>query len=140
MNATRATPRARPHGFLNPVFQLVLGALLVTVSEVLLKRGTDHAPPPEGHHWSGLTALGSPWVWGGIACYILSFVSWLHVLRHLPLIVAFNCMNSVHVLVPLAGMVALGEAIPPARWGGIVLICAGITLLAGTLTRLEEKL
>ena len=120
--------------------QLALGAVLVTISELLLKKGASAAHASHGSDWTGLTALTSAWVWGGVGCYIASFVSWLYVLRHVPLILAFNLMNSVHVLVPMASLAVLGESVPGMRWGGIVLICAGICLLAEPLSKLEEKL
>lgn len=126
---------AAPRGFLNPYFQLFAGALLVTVSELLLKRGATGYTDP-----TGLSALASWWVWGGIACYILSFVSWLHVLRHVPLIVAFNLMNAVHVLIPISSWLFLGEVVPPARWAGIALITLGLCLIAKPLAKLEERL
>ncbi len=125
-----------PGGFLHPYLQLGLGVALVTVSELLLKRGASdvHAD------WTGISALGSWWVWGGIVCYIASFVSWLHVLRFVPLVLAFNVMNLVHVTIPIGAAAVLGESLPMIRIGGIVLIVAGVGLLAPTLAKMEERL
>ena len=49
--------------FLNPYVQIGIGALLVTASELLLKRGAT----------TGM--LTSLWTWGGIVMYVLSFGS-----------------------------------------------------------------
>ena len=87
----------------------------------------------------GVTALGSAWTWIGIACHVLSFASWLHVLRHLPLNVAFSLISVVHVLVPLGAWIFLGEEIPSRRWIGIGLVLAGITLVARPAARAEEE-
>lgn len=134
-------PRRMPRGFLNPLVQLGLGVALVTASEILLKLGAAHTAERLGEtDWTGVSALGSWWVWGGIACYIGSFVSWLHVLRYVPLVLAFNAMNTVHVTIPVAAWAVLREPLPLERIVGILIILAGVGLLAGPLARLEEKL
>ena len=131
----------RPSGLFNPYFQLLLGVFFVAAAELLLKTGATRTAAALGStDWTGVTALASPWTWGGIACHIAGFVCWLHVLRFVPLIVAFNLMNSVHVLVPLGSLVFLGEHLPAQRIGGIVMICAGVFVLAEPLAHLENKL
>jgi drug/metabolite transporter (DMT)-like permease len=124
-------------GFWNPYVQIALGALLVTASELMLKKGATAAA---GTSWLGIDALASIWTWGGIVTYILSFVSWLYVLRYLPLGVAFSLINVVHVLVPLASWAFLHDVISPRRWAGIALVLAGIILMAGNVAKAEEKL
>jgi len=122
---------------LNPYVHLLLGALLVTASELFLRRGAS-AVPDLG--WTGLSGLGSLWVWVAVACYIVSFACWLHVLRQLPLVVAFNLMNVVHVLVPLGSALFLHEHISLLRWSGIVLVLIGVWTIARPLVTLEERL
>jgi undecaprenyl phosphate-alpha-L-ara4N flippase subunit ArnF len=130
--------RARwPTGFLNPYAQVAIGAVLVTVSELMLKKGATAAA---GTSWLGIDALASLWTWGGIVTYILSFVSWLHVLRYLPLGVAFSLINVVHVLVPLASWAFFHDAVSLRRWAGIALVLAGIMMMAGNVAKAEEKL
>ena len=131
------TDRAWPRGFFHPHVQLALGVALVTASELFLKHGAEHAERLGHADWTGLAALRSWWVWIGIICYIASFLSWLHVLRFVPLVLAFNVMNLVHVTIPLGAMLVLGERLPPARIGGIVLIIAGVGMLAPALAKLE---
>jgi drug/metabolite transporter (DMT)-like permease len=98
--------------------QIAIGALLVTISELLLKRGAM-----SGGLWTW-------WTWGGIATYILSFLSWLYVLRHLPLSIAFALINVVHVLVPLGAWLFLHEAISVQRGSGIFLVLCGTVVMA----------
>jgi drug/metabolite transporter (DMT)-like permease len=98
--------------------QIALGALLVTASELLLKKGAT----------SGVLASG--WTWIGIVTYVLSFVSWLYVLRHMLLSVAFALINIVHVLVPLGAWWILGETISMQRWMGIACVLCGTVLVA----------
>ena len=90
--------------------------------------------------WTGLTTLASPYVWIGIVFVICSFVTWLYVLRHLPLSVAFPASQVVHVTIPVSSWLVLGEIITPIRWCGIVLLLAGLALVARPVAKLEEKL
>ena len=128
---------ALPPRPLTPYVHLVLGALLVTASELLLRRGAA-AVPDLG--WTGILGLTSGWVWISVLCYIGSFVCWLHVLKQLPLVVAFNLMNVVHVLVPLGSALFLHEHISLLRAAGIVLVLVGVWTIAKPLVMLEEKL
>jgi multidrug transporter EmrE-like cation transporter len=137
-----ATPSASPW-YLNPFLYLALNGLLVTASELLFKRGamaTSNLPAPFWLGWLGFTALESWWVWAGVACAILSFIAWLHVLRSIPLSIAFPLASLVHVLIPLGAWAFLDEVIRPVRWCGIALIIAGIWLTASQVTHAEEEL
>jgi multidrug transporter EmrE-like cation transporter len=135
--ADAPVPARRPRGFLNPYLQIAIGAVLVTASELLLKKGATAAA---GNSWFGIDALGSWWTWGGIVTYVLSFASWLYVLRYVPLGLAFGLINGVHVLVPLASWAFLHEAVSGRRWSGIALVLAGIVLIAQNVAKAEEKL
>ncbi len=133
----------RPAGVLNPYLCLALNGLLVTASELLLKRGAMATTQVSGSPWLdslGVATLGSGWVWAGIACYIVSFVNWLHILRWVPLSIAFPLASVVHALIPLGAWLFLGETLGPGRWCGIALIVAGIWRIAEPLTRAEETL
>jgi drug/metabolite transporter (DMT)-like permease len=131
----------RFYGFANPWVQLGLSALCVTVSEVFLKRGaTETAHLSAAWMWTGFTGLASAWVWGGMLLVVLSFASWLYVIRHIPLTVAFPLSNVVHVLVPLSCWILLGEAISTRRWCGIALVLVGLAIVAQPVAKLEERL
>jgi drug/metabolite transporter (DMT)-like permease len=113
--------------FLNPYTQIGIGALLVTASELLLKLGATSA---RDVGWFGVGALASAWTWAGIATYLLSFGSWLYVLRKLPLSVAVSLMSMTYVLVPLSAWLLLHESISMQRLVGIVLVLCGTVLVA----------
>ena len=85
-------------------------------------------------------ALASGWTWAGIVLYILSFLSWLHVLRYVSLTIAFSLINAVHVLVPVGAWLFLHEHIPVSRWLGILLIVSGVIFVAGPIAKVEEEL
>ena len=125
----------------NPGLQIALNALIVTASEIFLKLGArDTAALTASWNWSGITGLMSPWTWLGIVFTVLSLVSWLYILRHVPLSIAFPLSNVVHVLVPLASWIFLGELISPTRWWGITLVLVGLIVVAKPVARIEEKL
>ena len=131
----------RPSGFGNPWLQLGLSVVCVIVSEFLLKRGaTDIAEPDSAFSWTGINGLASPLVWWAILLIIASFISWLYVLRYVPLTVAYPLSRIVDVLVPLGCWIFLGELISALRWCGIALVIIGLALVAKPIAQIEERL
>jgi len=131
----------RPSGFGNPWLQLGLSVACVFVSELLLKRGaTDVAEPNSTFSWSGINGLASPLVWWAILLIVASFISWLYVLRYVPLTVAYPLSRIVDVLVPLGCWICLGELISVLRWCGIALVIIGLALVAKPIAQIEERL
>jgi multidrug transporter EmrE-like cation transporter len=127
--------------WLNPHLQVVISALFVAVSEVCLKMGANETGGgAQCLDWLGITSLASLWVWIGVVFYLVSFACWLHVLRHLPLNIAYNLVNIEHVFVPLACAIFLHERISVLRGCGIVLVLVGIWIIAKPLLRMEERL
>jgi len=128
-------------GLRNPWLQVAISTLSVAISELFQKRGavaTIHISEAWG--WTGLTTLASPLVWLGMLFTIVSFITWLYAIKHLPLSVAFPASQAVHVLVPLSSWLILGERIVPLRWCGIALVLCGLALVARPVAELEEKL
>src|ERR1700745_28773 len=133
--------QTRPTGFGNPWLQLGLSVLCVFVSELLLKRGArEVAEPDSAFSWTGINGLESPLVWWAILLIIASFISWLYVLRYVPLTVAYPLSRVVDVLVPLGCWIFLGEFISPLRWCGIALVIIGLALVAKPVAQIEERL
>ena len=131
----------RPAGFCNPWLQLGLSIVCVFVSELLLKRGaTEVAQPDNALSWTGLNGLTSPLVWWAILLIIASFISWLYVLRYVPLSVAYPLSRVVDVLVPLGCWFFLSEQISALRWCGIALVVSGLGLVAKPIANMEERL
>jgi len=124
--------------FFNRYFQIALGALMVTASELMMKVGASAQHGRIGVF--GFAALASGWTWAAILFYCLSFVSWAYVLQKLPLGIAYGIINIVHVLIPLGCRIFLHEALSPQRWIGIGLVLAGLLLVIRPLVTMEEKL
>lgn len=131
----------RPTGFRNPWLALAVSVTCVTIYELLLKRGAvETANPNSAWAWTGLSGLGSIYVWIAIVFVILSLISWLYVLRYLPLSVAFPISQSVHALVPLGSWLILGENIVTLRWIGIAFVSLGLAVVARPIAQIEEEL
>jgi drug/metabolite transporter (DMT)-like permease len=131
----------KPGGFRNPWLHLVVSTLCVAIYELLLKRGaSETAKLHSSWSWTGLTGLASIYVWIAIVFVIVSLITWLYVLRYLPLSIAFPLAQSVHVLVPLGSWLILGENIVTLRWIGIALVSLGLAIVAKPVARLEEEL
>src|SRR5437660_4293 len=126
--------RERPSGFANPWLQLALSVLCVLASELLLKRGAfEVADPNSALSWTGINGLTSALVWWAILLVILSFASWLYVLKYIPLTVAFPLSRVVDVLVPISCWIFLGEIISVRRWCGIALMIVVLFITAGVV-------
>jgi drug/metabolite transporter (DMT)-like permease len=135
------TTQSKPTGFGNPWVQLGLSVACVAVYELLLKRGAaETAHISDRWSWTGVTGLASIYVWVAIVFVILSLVTWLYVLRYIPLSIAFPISQAVHVLVPLGSWFVLGENIVTMRWIGIALVSLGLAVVARPVARLEEEL
>jgi len=118
-----------------------LAALCITAAELLLKRGamaTANDPAPMGVF--GVSVLDSGWTWLGIVAYIASFLCYLHVLRRIPVHLAFGLMSVVQVLVPLGAWWFLAENVSPRRWGGILIVLTGIVVITRPAIKVEEHL
>jgi len=115
--------------------------MCVLVSELLLKRGaSETADPASKWSWTGINSLASPLVWWAIILIIISFISWLYVLKYIPLTIAFPLSRVVDILVPLSCWIFLGEVISARRWCGIGLVVVGLALVAKPIARIEERL
>ncbi len=127
--------------FFNPYVQILFNVLLVTAAELCFKKGANAFAPDEidssALSWEGLL---SGWTWVGIVALICSLVSWLNALRSVPLNIAYSLAGLVHVCLPLACWIFLGEHINAQRWGGILFVLIGIWIIAKPLIRLEERL
>ncbi|MDQ6624713.1 MAG: DMT family transporter [Verrucomicrobiota bacterium] len=131
----------QPTGLANPWLQVAVSTVSVAISELFLKRGANATVQvSQVWAWTGLTTLSSPLVWLGMIFTIVSFVTWLYAIKHLPLSVAFPASQAVHVLIPLSSWLVLGERINTLRWCGIALVLGGLALVVRPVAELEEKL
>lgn len=77
-----------------------------------------------------MSLVGNPWFMSGIAAYGVSVLTWLVVLRRVPLSVAAPFVALVYVLVPLASRAVFQDVVSPRMWIGMALIAVGVTIVA----------
>ena len=131
----------KPTGLANPWLHLALSTIGVTIYELLLKLGareTAHISDRWG--WTGISGLASVYTWVAIVFVVFSLITWLYVLRYIPLSLAFPISQAVHILIPLCSWLFLGEVIISLRWCGIALVTLGLAVVAKPVARLEERL
>ena len=74
--------------------------------------------------------IRSPLVILGLMLYGIGAVAWIAVLTRLELSVAYPFLALNFVLIAIVSRLVLGESLPPMRWLGIIVICAGIVLVS----------
>ena len=110
---------------------LALWTLCEAAGQILFKYGVDAIGAGEAHFGFGMfrKAFLSPPIIAGVLVHVIEFGIWIEILGRLPLSVAFPLESISYVTVLVATRVFLHEAVPPKRWAGVGLICAGIAVL-----------
>jgi drug/metabolite transporter (DMT)-like permease len=75
-------------------------------------------------------ALRNGWFWAGVPLMALSFYSLLVLLSWQPISYVIPASALSYVVGTLGAKYILGEDVSPARWVGVVLVCAGVALVA----------
>lgn len=136
--ATKRIPMASSKSLLLKTCVLVLlVAVFNSVGNVLLAKGMRQMGETPG--WS-LDILGiyfvrtfsSVWVWLGIGCLMLFFVSYLLVLSWADYSYVMPAAAAGYALVPLLGHYLLGEAVTLRHWVGVAFICLGVAIVGRT--------
>jgi len=131
------SPAKKNRWYLNPYLHIGLNVALSSVAQILFKVGSDQT---RGGSLLGFASLSSGVIWLAIVCLIGSLFAWLHALRSVPLIVAFNLAAAAQVVVPIGCWLLLGEQISMIRWAGILVVTLGVVIIAKPLGNLEQRL
>jgi multidrug transporter EmrE-like cation transporter len=112
------------------------GVLLNAGAQLLLKAGANRTGPIDLAAGGLLTSmrellLSGP-VFAGFFCYVLSVVVWLAALTRVEVSVAYPMLSLGYVVNAIAAWILFGEALTPLRLTGILVILAGVYLLAGS--------
>ena len=108
-------------------------AVLVVVHQVLLKAGLDSVGGFSfTPFWANIRKLLSSHLFvGAVLLGMLGSLAWYWLLSRMPLSVAGPALGIMLVIGRVvAAWLVLGEVIPASRWGGMVLACVGIWLIA----------
>ncbi len=116
-------------------FAFVLcGVLLNAGAQLLLKAGARALGPIEIERTTIVaTAIGAALQWpiiAGLACYVVSVGLWIVALSRVDVTVAYPMLSLGYVVNALAAWWLFGEALGPARCAGMLLILAGVFVMA----------
>ena len=114
---------------LGQILLLTSFALLLSLGQILFKRGADSVPPIAG--LGDLPALAaSPVLWLAVGLYGGATLLWIYILQQVPLSRAYPFAALGFVLVPLFAWSLFGEALGLPYLVGALLIVAGISVIA----------
>lgn len=117
-----------------PVMLMILAAVALAVAgQVMVKQGMNALGTIE-FSAGILAAYGRvftrPLVLLGTVSYTISILFWIYALSRVDLSFAYPFLALSYVLVIIASWLLLGERIPPLRWIGLAVICAGILIVS----------
>ena len=112
-----------------PLIMLLLAITLAAGGQVLLKAGLSQLDHPTIVQ-TMLSMFHNATVFAGYAAFVLSSLLWLVALRRLPLSYAYPMVSLGYVAVVLLSWKMFGESISPLRVTALVVILAGVVLMA----------
>lgn len=104
---------------------LLLTPALLSTGQLLFKRSADSAVADSAPHFLG-SLLVTPYFWAALAIYGATTVLWVFVLSRVPLSSAMPFVALTFVIIPIIGVVVLGEKLNFLYWFGVALIVAGV--------------
>ena len=106
----------------------LLNLVLDTVGQLAFKAAAIEPALGEGFaRWRAMARR--PWIWLGVACYVVEFFAWVAFLSLMPLSVGVLLGSINIVTVMVAGRFMFHEHFAPLRVLGITLIAAGVALV-----------
>jgi multidrug transporter EmrE-like cation transporter len=111
---------------------LILGS---TGGEIAITRGMKVTGEPERLRPKELLrflgrALRNGWFWAGVPLMALSFYALLLLLSWEPISFVIPASALSYVVGTFGAKYILGEEVSAARWTGVLLVCAGVALVA----------
>lgn len=116
---------------------LILFAILLnTVAQLALKAGMGRIGY-FSYSWNNLTAISlqvasNPYILAGLVCYVLSVVVWLLVLSRVEVSVAYPMISLGYIATAIAAYFLFDEHLTLIRLTGIMVILAGVYMVART--------
>ena len=121
---------------MNPLtFSLVMiGVALNAAAQLLLKAGTNRVGE-FSFALENLVPVGSrlalsPFILGGLACYVVSVVVWILALSRVPVSIAYPMLSVGYVVNAVAAWMLFGESLSMQKLVGIGFIVIGVFLVA----------
>lgn len=123
--------RPKPSGY-SPEIALVASLLLAASGHLLIKAGLNATAVPVARDSLALQLLRyllSPMVILGLVVYAVGTATWVVAVAKRDISYLFPITSMNYVLVTLGGMWLFGEAVPPGRWLGIMIVMLGVVLM-----------
>ena len=106
----------------------LLNAALGTGGQLAFKAAAGDSAAGDGlARWKYMAQR--PWLWTGIACYVIEFLVWIAFLSLIPLSRGMLLGSINIVAIMLAGHFLFGEKLTPLRVAGIVLVTLGVAIV-----------
>ena len=114
---------------------LLFGATIAcdVIGQLCFKIGAGRVPAHDGPDRGGflLGLLTDGWLLAGIAAYVVQLVVWIMILTMMPLSAAFPIASLTFLGVAFACRVFLAERLDAQQFAGVVLVMAGVAIVAG---------
>lgn len=116
------------------VLLVLAGVLLNAAGQFCLKAGVSRLGTI-GLDWGTLVAAGwrlaaEPYIYAGLACYVVSVGVWILALSRVPVSIAYPMVSIGYIVTTVAAWAFLGEAVTPLRLVGIGIIIVGVFIVA----------
>jgi multidrug transporter EmrE-like cation transporter len=117
------------------VFTLLMtGVLLNAAAQLMLKAGTNRVGE-FSFALDNLVPIGSrlassPFILGGLACYVVSVVVWILALSRVPVSIAYPMLSVGYIVNAGAAWMLFGESLSAQKLVGIAFIIVGVFLVA----------
>lgn len=102
---------------------LLLASIAAAAGQLLLKLGAEHR--------TRVLEFFNLWIAIGLLLYLCGTIVWVYVLSREKLVTVYAFTALTFVLVYLGAMLTLGETLTLRGGGGVLLVLAGLYLLAG---------
>ncbi len=115
---------------------ILLGVLLNAIAELLLKQGMLRVGG-FGLDLATLSAIApkvatNPYVWAGLVSYVVSVAVWLVVLSRVDVSYAYPMVGLGYVFATVVAWSVFHENVSLTRVAGMLVVCAGIYIIART--------
>ncbi|WP_428634235.1 EamA family transporter [Sedimenticola sp.] len=110
----------------------LLATIVLTVSSQVLQKQVALAawPVSRGNRGRLIFYRSQPRFWLALLCLAAAMMCWLVVLDVMEVSRAYTWLSVNYVLMLPISRLLFGENIPPTRWLGVLIIVAGLSLLA----------
>ncbi len=105
----------------------LVNLVLDTTGQLAFKAGARGRTLASSADW--IAVASSLWIWVGVACYCVEFLTWLAFVTLLPLSEAVLLASVNIVTVMIAARWTYDETLRPLRTLGILLVAAGVAVV-----------